>query len=491
MAGIGFKLQKLFQEDYFSSRFKAYLYAGLVTSGPWLIVILTITLIRLISGSLLTVPLEQRDLFNLSVSYVFIFSQVILGIQQLVVTRYLADQLYADKKENLFPAFLGMTKITMSLALLSSILFLVFADLPLSYKWVLVLLFLIINGIWNMFLFLSAAKYYQAVAYSFLLGSVSSIGAIYGIVYAIPWLNSVGLQFMESFYLLVGFTFGMLVTFFGLTYAMFTTYSEQYTTNSYSYFSYFDRYPALFWTGFLYNLGIWVSNWVIWFGPGHEILATVFRYHPLYDPTIFWAYLTIVPTLILFVVSVETRFYERYRTFYGFINYGGTLEQIQTAKKTMNRVLVEEMQRLIRSQGTVTFLIVLLTPFLLSRFILNSDLEVIFRLAAIGAFANAMVLVLTLLLLYLEDQKGAMWTSIIFFGVNFAATLILMPLGKDWFGLGFAIGSTLAFLFSGLRLIYFMSRVDYFAFGMPDQDYLVPRRKFFTRLGMRLNGQTK
>lgn len=490
MAGIGFKLQKLFQEDYFSSRLKAYLYAGLVTSGPWLIVILTITLIRLISQTLITIPVEQRDLFNLSVSYVFIFSQVILGVQQLIVTRFLADQLYENKKENLFPAFLGMTKITLALALVSSVVFLFFSPLPLLYKWVLILLFLIINGIWNMFLFLSAAKFYQAVAYSFLLGSISAIAAVYGITYSIPWLESNGLQLMDSFYLLVGFTFGMFITFFGLTYAMFVTFSDQNKNRQFSYFSYFDRYPALFWTGFLYNIGIWVSNWVIWFAEGNQTIATVFRYHPLYDATIFWAYLTIVPTLILFVVSVETRFYERYRTFYGFINYGGTLEQIQMAKKTMNRVLVEEMQRLIRSQGTVTFLIVVLTPFLLSRFILNSDLEVIFRLAAIGAFANAMVLVLTLLLLYFEDQKGAMWTSILFFGFNFLATLALLPLGKDWFGLGFATGSMLAFLFAGLRLISYMSRVDYYAFGNPNQDYLVTRHKFFTRLGVRLNRES-
>lgn len=167
MAGIGFKLQKLFQEDYFSSRLKAYAFAGLVTSGPWLIVILTIAVTQWLTTFLSIASFEERTTFNLVVSYSFIFSQVLLGIQQLVVTRYLADCFYEKRYEDLFPAFLGMTKMTMALGSIVFLIFLSFSKLPFLLNGLIFILFMTINLIWVHFLFLSAAKFYQSVAYSF------------------------------------------------------------------------------------------------------------------------------------------------------------------------------------------------------------------------------------------------------------------------------------------------------------------------------------
>ena len=63
MAGIGFKLQKLFQEDYYSSRLKAYTFSGLVTSGPWLIVILVVGTIQWLAFQMPTLSLGERTLF--------------------------------------------------------------------------------------------------------------------------------------------------------------------------------------------------------------------------------------------------------------------------------------------------------------------------------------------------------------------------------------------------------------------------------------------
>ncbi|MDA5560827.1 exopolysaccharide Pel transporter PelG [Exiguobacterium sp. MMG028] len=69
MAGVGFKLQQLFQEDYFSSRIKAYAFAGLVTSGPWLIVIVTIALMQWLTSYLLIATLEERTTSRIASSF--------------------------------------------------------------------------------------------------------------------------------------------------------------------------------------------------------------------------------------------------------------------------------------------------------------------------------------------------------------------------------------------------------------------------------------
>lgn len=113
MAGIGFRLQKLFQEDYYSSRIKAYGFSLFVTAGPWLVVILAVTAIRYILSLFHSISIEEQRLFTISISYCFIFSQIIYGALQLIVTRYVADLLYEQKADKVFSSFLGMTKITL------------------------------------------------------------------------------------------------------------------------------------------------------------------------------------------------------------------------------------------------------------------------------------------------------------------------------------------------------------------------------------------
>ncbi|RWZ60549.1 hypothetical protein EQV77_04435 [Halobacillus fulvus] len=486
MAGIGFKLQKLFQEDYFSSRLRAYAFAGLVTSGPWLIVITTIALIQWLTSAFTQIDQSQRELFNLSVSYCFIFSQVIFGIQQLTVTRYVADLFYEKKADQVFATFLGMAKTTMAISLIVWSVFIWISSLPFLYELLILILFLTINLIWVLFLFLSAAKFYQSVAYSFLAGAVIALGVVAWLGLSIESMNF--MPHGTSFLLLLGFTSGMVVTLFGLLLSMFVTFPERGTEGSYSYLEYFDRFPSLFGIGFLYNVGIWVCNWVIWFGEGRSVLEGTFLYHRFYDTALFWSYLTIIPTLIIFVVSVETRFYERYRVFYGYINEGGTLNQIKASKQKMQHVLKQELERLFRSQGVFSLIVLLSIGFIVTYVSINPAIITIFRFTTIGAFSNAMVLVLTLILLYFEDRKGSLITSALFFTLNLLLTLVFLPLGYEGYGLSFAIGSSVAFVFAAGRLIWFIQKVDYFAFCHPT--FHERKANPFTKVGRWLNKRT-
>lgn len=481
MAGIGFKLQKLFQEDYYSSRIKAYTFSGLVTSGPWLIVILVVGSIQWLAFQMPTLSLEERTLFMLSVSYAFIFSQILFSFQQLVVTRYVADLFYEKKTHEIFPVFTGMLKVTiLGAGILYSIFWLV-SPLSFTYKLVLFVLFMTINVIWVMFLFLSAAKFYQAVAYSFLIGGLVSVGSVYGVSRLMD--NPTSLE------LLLGFTSGMVVTLFGLFYAMLRTFPLRYARREFSYFQYFDKYPDLFAIGLLYVLGIWITNFIIWFGEGRMIIADSFVFNPYYDTAVFWSYLTIVPTQLLFIVAVETRFYERYRTFYGLINYGGALHQIEKAKKTMTSVLKNELIRLGRSQGIVTLFAVLMAGVFVNWIGVSEEVGQIFRMTTLAAFSNAMVLVLTLLLLYFEDRRGALLVNISFFFLNGTITLLLLPRGIEWYGVSFAISATLTFFIAGLRLIYFMGKVDYYVFASSNSQKLGtdPFSQFGTVLNRRFS----
>ena len=53
MAGIGFELRKLKQGDTGASTVVAYTYAGLISSGPWIISILSIVILSVVLRPLL------------------------------------------------------------------------------------------------------------------------------------------------------------------------------------------------------------------------------------------------------------------------------------------------------------------------------------------------------------------------------------------------------------------------------------------------------
>ncbi|MFT9850500.1 exopolysaccharide Pel transporter PelG [Aneurinibacillus sp. REN35] len=482
MAGIGFRLQNLFKEDYFSSRIKAYGYAGLVTAGPWLTVVVSIALLQWLLGRFTFITFAERQLFLLTVSYSFIFSLILTGGLQLVVTRYIADLLYEKQSNDVFSTFLGVTKIVCLLAAVCAFIFLSFSSLPFLYKLVAFCLFISITLIWILMIFLTAAKYYQSIAYAFLGGSLVSVAlALWFVRDGLPL--SIG-EHTQAFGLLSGFSIGMMLTLFALFYALLLTFPARDMKKQFAFLAYFDRYPSLFWTGLLYNLGIWVCNWIIWFGEGAGEDG-VFRFHTAYDSAVFWAYITIVPTLTIFVVFIETRFYERYRIFFSYVNNGGTLHQIKQAKASMLQVLRYEMERLLRVQGLFTLFIILVAGYAKPILHVSEEFITLFRFAAIGAFANGILLILLLLLLYFEDRKGAWRSAAFFFACNATLSLMMLPYGYDAYGVSFAFGSTLAFLYAGLRLVQYVSRIDYHAFC--SHTHAERNRDLFTRLGNKLD----
>lgn len=113
----------------------------------------------------------------------------------------------------------------------------------------------------------------------------------------------------------------------------------------------------------------------------------------------------------------------------------------------------------------------------------------ILQLTIIGAYANGMVLVITLLLLYFEDHKGASRTSALFFFANLLLSLLLLPFGFDGYGISFVLGSSVTFLYAISRLFTYIKDIDYYTFCQSNTS--MRQRTFFTKLGNKLNKQIK
>ena len=96
MAGIGFELRKIYNEDSLFSKQKAYAYAGIVYTGPMLLGILLtagVVVLTMVGG----ISENERDYILSNLTYAIIFSLVITSLFSLVVTRFVADMLYEKK----------------------------------------------------------------------------------------------------------------------------------------------------------------------------------------------------------------------------------------------------------------------------------------------------------------------------------------------------------------------------------------------------------
>jgi uncharacterized membrane protein len=97
MAGIGFEIRKILREKTIFSIVKAFSYAGVISSGPWIISMVSI----LISGYVAKIYFDDSKTvvnFALMVTYLIALSLILTSFSQLSFTRYVSDVLFRKEE---------------------------------------------------------------------------------------------------------------------------------------------------------------------------------------------------------------------------------------------------------------------------------------------------------------------------------------------------------------------------------------------------------
>ena len=79
LAGIGFELRKLLQRDSYFALVRAYAYAGLISSGPWVLSIVGLAVIGVMSVNIV-VPNLLVTQFQVSVTWLIASSLIVTGV---------------------------------------------------------------------------------------------------------------------------------------------------------------------------------------------------------------------------------------------------------------------------------------------------------------------------------------------------------------------------------------------------------------------------
>lgn len=134
MAGIGFELRKILSRDSYTATLHAYVYAGLISSGPWVLSILSVMLVGVISLGLVVPEVLIRQ-FLITVTYLMATSLILTGGLQLFFTRFVSDRLFERKYEQILPNLVGvLLLVTLGSGALGILLLVTLFDQALIYR---------------------------------------------------------------------------------------------------------------------------------------------------------------------------------------------------------------------------------------------------------------------------------------------------------------------------------------------------------------------
>ena len=104
MAGIGVKLQTIFEKKTIVASFVGFIYSTMISIGPMMVVILNVVLMSRVLGYD-SVGYADRSLFSATILYIFIFSLLTAAPFNAVLSRYLSDVIYDETYDDIMACY--------------------------------------------------------------------------------------------------------------------------------------------------------------------------------------------------------------------------------------------------------------------------------------------------------------------------------------------------------------------------------------------------
>jgi len=444
MAGIGFEIRKTLKKKTLFSLIEAYSYSGIVSSGPWIISMVSI----FISSYLANKILHNNQIvieFTISITYLIALSLIFTGFSQLSFTRYLSDRLFESKLDIILPNTLGALVVNMSLGAIFILPFAynIYQHEGIAFAVLFELNFIIFCGIWIANVILSGLKNYKFIAFAFF----TSYTLIVILIYFLGHLGKI--------YLFLSFFIGQNILFLMLL----SLIAKNFTSKKWFTFDFLKKgrmYISLMLTGFLMNISVWIDKFLFWFSPqtGVEVVG-ILKFSPIYDFPIFLAYITIAPGMAMFLLRVETEFVEHYDKYYNAVRDGGTLKELYTYGNNMIESARYALMEILRIQILSTIIFIVFAKEIFGFFHMPLIYLPIFYVDLIGVALQLFFMSITVILFYLNKKEEVLKLSILVFSLNTILTYISIQLGPFFYGYGFSI----AYLITSIIAVLYLNKI--------------------------------
>jgi uncharacterized membrane protein len=428
MAGIGFELRQLLKRDSYAGLFQAYTYAGIISSGPWVLSIMAILFIGVLSG-LVASPVGGISEFQVCVTWLVMISLLVTGPIQLSFTRWIADRLFEHKDGLIAPNFVGVLLIVV---LVSGVLGQVlvpplFREQSNLFRATFSCALVVLSCIWVATIFLSGLKQYKTIVAMFAVG--------YGLtVVAALALRRFGLDG-----LLLGFLLGQCVLLGGMLVLILRTLPSLRLI-AFDFLRPGAMYIELVWVGLFFNLGVWVDKLVFWFSPEvSESVIGPLRASVIYDLPSFLAYLSIIPGMAVFLVRIETDFVEYYDRYYDAVRGGGSLDHIQHMRNQMVFTIRQGLYEILKIQGITVLLVIVAGPALLRLIGISPLYLPLLYLDVVAAGLQVVLLGVLNVFFYLDQRRVVLGLTAMLVVLNLGLSAVTVQLGVLYYGYGVAL----------------------------------------------------
>lgn len=462
MAGIAFRLQKLLTSESYSDQARAYLYSAIISSGPFIAVIIMLSGIKFSAQTFLS--LEESRLLMAIIVYIYAFSMIIVSPFYYTVTRYLADKYFLRQVETFTPSFLSVLYTNLALLSIIYIGYAIYISLPIKLALAFYLFFLTTGGIWIAMIYLSAGRSYLWIVWSFLLGTIISL------ICATILGKFIGIEGFAY-----GLTIGQALTFGLLTFRIFKEFG--YNSNyDFDFFRYFRIHPYLIFIGLFYYLGIWIDKILFWTSEHGEKIHKGIYIFTTYDTAMFLAYLSIIPSMAFFLVHMETSFVKHYQSYFEAIRNRSSYYVIREKRDNMINDISVQFEKYAIFQGVISSIIILLRPQIISFFALPQSQVNIFGVGVLASFLLMGFVIMLNLIFYFDFQKMAFSLCFLLLASNVIFTWITLQIHESYFGFGFCLSCLLTITVSFFMFNHRIKNIDYWIFMR--QPIVVPKFKF-------------
>ncbi|HDZ57386.1 MAG TPA: histidine kinase [Pseudomonas xinjiangensis] len=452
MAGIGFELRKILSRDSYTATLRAYVYAGLISSGPWVLSIISVMLIGFLSLGVVTPDVLVRQ-FLVTVTYLMASSLILTGGLQLFFTRFVSDRLFERRYDMIMPNLLGiLLLVTLGAGLLACVILWFLFDQPFIYRLLVLSNFVVLCNLWLVIIFLSGMKAYNRILLVMFLGYSLMVGS----------------AFVLRAWQMDGLLLALLIGHSSLLFLFLFDILREYQSDRLIAFDFLDRskvFLSLLATGLCYNLGIWVDKFIFWFNPAtsDQVIGPL-RASMLYDLPIFLAYLAIIPGMAVFLVRIETDFAEWYERLFSAIRDGQTLQHIGQLKNEMTLSIRQGLQEICKVQGITVVLIFLFAPSLLDWLGMSQYYLPLFYVDVVGVSIQVLFMALLNVFFYLDKRAVVLELCLLFVVLNILLTLLSQYLGPSFFGYGFTVSLICCVLLGLMRLNNALDDLEYDTF---------------------------
>lgn len=437
MAGIGFALKRLSENDNLASQSLAAGHAIIVTSGPWVIIMAGLALITGLGTPILGA--EQTTIFRILVIYSFALSLIVTVPIALETTLRISALLFERRFTEVQAVYFGALVITAAVALVAG--WLVFgALLRLPHILFLAALFcgVQVSLLWLAMSLVAAIRQYTMVTLAFAIGL--SVSVALGLALARLGHGTPGL--------LMGFGAGLCLSFCILNALIIRTFPGHLATIEAVLAGLRHarlRSMTFLLAGLASAVAVWIDKLVVWQSGEALVVGSGLIHAPRYDVPMFIAYLSVVPVMSAVAIWLETGFFDNYRLYRNIVRAGGTFRHIETQRIELAHGTIRTIFSAFVVQLAVSIALAIASPLIVS--LLNLDFETlpVLRLALVGAAFHFLFLACCGVILFVQHGPAYLWLQGVFVVLNGALTAAML-FNPDLLGLGYVFAAALSAL---------------------------------------------